>query len=182
MQKLSNEKEFYFQESIWSLTINPAIRQHRRIFKLTASRESILHFKDYLHSLIKMLFTKYYKELSVTENKHIANIILLSEKSTKFKNILHEGKINIGTSQKILNLYLKQMWCLHYMKHEPPHLPIDRIVLRMIKVNDINWTEIDDIKEYKILISKLKDDERFEKNNRSLAQLELFIYNEYIRK
>ncbi len=54
----------------------------------------------------------------------------------------------IGHAQKTLNLVLKYRWCLGLVP-EPPHCPIDRIVLsKTTLANKLNWTEMDRIEEY----------------------------------
>jgi hypothetical protein len=44
-----------------------------------------------------------------------------------------------GIAQKLLNLYIKYIWCLGDLAHEPPHCPVDSIVLAAIKVPSPRW-------------------------------------------
>lgn len=54
----------------------------------------------------------------------------------------------LGHAQKALNLALKYRWCLGIIP-EPPHCPIDRIVLgETALAGSLNWTEIDRIEDY----------------------------------
>jgi hypothetical protein len=80
------------------------------------------------------------------------------------------GSIRIAQCQKSLSVYLKWLWCLGMLKHEPPVCPIDRNVLsvcykKLDKKNDqksrkciadINkaggWGQINDLGEYKQLV------------------------------
>ena len=70
----------------------------------------------------------------------------------------NKGRIRIGTTQKVLNLYLKYLWVLNKIP-EPPHCPFDGIIIDMMELNEpIRWTKFDDIDVYNKLINKVKDE------------------------
>lgn len=89
------------------------------------------------------------------------------------KGVLRADRFRVGIAQKALNLYLKYLWCLSEIS-EPPHCPIDRRVIGTLSVSSrdrsqYNWTTLDSIEKYKILISLC----RKEAGGRSIAEWEL---------
>lgn len=92
---------------------------------------------------------------NVTEQQHIENIINLSQTiSQNHGDKLRNQSLRIGTAQKLLNVYIKFLWCLNEA-NEPIHCPIDGIVLREINDNR-NWTELDSIEDYCNIISRIR--------------------------
>lgn len=82
--------------------------------------------------------------------------------------------MRIGAAQKALNLYLKHLWCLGEIP-EPPHCPIDAVVLGKVPVCDkVRWTLMKTIEEYRDVIEKAKKAAK----GVPLAQWELSLYNE----
>ena len=108
---------------------------------------------------IKETIFKIFDQFEVVEN--ISEDILINKISylvKKFNNT--EITFNVGHSQKLLNLLLKYYWCFGWLKNEPPHCPIDRIILSKAKIKDNgktpSWTKINSIKVYKKYIQELK--------------------------
>ena len=142
-------------------------------------------FRERLHVHIKAIaLSQYSKE--VNPIKHIDNIKNISEftAASTFSFILNNGHLNFGVSQKLLNLYLKYLWCMDIVVI-PPHFPVDRII--QIKLNEkakemniptrqiISWTQMTSPKEYLEIISHAKQvltKSKFE----NLAELELDIF------
>ncbi len=114
-------------------------------------------------------------ETAVSEEQHIANIQLLSDKGTIMgEDILRKDGYKIGVAQKLLNLQLKYLWCLGAIS-EPPHCPVDRIMINMTELkNKIAWTKITDLDLYRQVIAALK--RAAEPKGLSLAQWELETY------
>jgi len=136
--------------------------------KTNAFRKKII---DYLSSDI---IPEYKNDL--TENKHYSNI----DKLIKFANnnnfgVLSDAGYKYGVAQKLLNLVLKYHWCLGLIK-EPPHCPVDRVVIDSTKYKGkINWTQITQKSEYQKIIEEIK---RLAQNiNLSIPLWELSIYN-----
>ena len=107
-----------------------------------------------------------------------------------------EGKkIRIAQCQKSLSVYLKWLWCLDIIKHNPPVCPIDRNVLDscyksldnknkddkdrralILKVNrDGGWGQIDDSEEYESLVGITAI--LAKRSNLSIAEWELSLFN-----
>ena len=92
----------------------------------------------------------------VSEDVHCNNIQSLADKLTKqFSGILDDGRFKIGTAQKSLNLYLKFLWCLGIHKQEPPHCPLDGLILKKVKIYNA-WTKLDCMDTYKKWIGSVR--------------------------
>jgi hypothetical protein len=100
---------------------------------------------------------KDYRE-KVTDEEHVRNIELLVEDiSALFSNLLRNGRLRIGTAQKLLNLYLKYCWVLGRVS-EPPHCPLDGTIIAKLKLSEkINWTELDSVEQYRKLIKAARE-------------------------
>lgn len=119
------------------------------------------------------LLPKYKSRCS--ELEHLANIRRLVDfGTTKGKNLLGPDGYKFGVAQKLLNLLLKYLWCLGYVE-EPPHCPVDRIVLAKTTLRDrLNWTEIKTAEKYSEAINAIRVVAQGE--GISLAQWELKAY------
>ena len=179
-------KSEYIINELWVLSIAGAF-QRSNIYQPNSLKASKTAFKKdiklYLEHLIK---DQYYNE--VNELTHIANIQALSEYSKKFATLLNNGQLNFGVSQKIVNLFLKYIWCLKLIPI-PPHFPVDRII--QLELNKkakahkfkprpiVPWTQLNDKMSYVEIIKfakKIKNaDEKYA--NMSLAEMELALFN-----
>ncbi|MCF7956670.1 MAG: hypothetical protein K9M75_12775 [Phycisphaerae bacterium] len=116
-----------------------------------------------------------YSQKEISESTHINNIKKFQEElSVEFNDVLNGGKMRFGVAQKAVNLYLKFLWCLGYVEHEPPHCPVDRVVLEAVDINE-NWTELDSSDRYKEMITIIK--EQAKKEGLSIAQWELRLWS-----
>lgn len=106
--------------------------------------------------------------------QHIKNIEDFCTWVTEnYSNILRDKKLRIGIGQKIINLYLKYLWCIDKIK-TPPHCPFDRnIILLLDNKNNLNWTEIDDVNIYKELVELAKNKAK----SITIAEWELNSFN-----
>jgi hypothetical protein len=129
-------------------------------------RAFVVQFRAKLRSLERV-----YKQ-SVSEEDHIRNIETFADKlSLEFPRVLAGGKMRTGVAQKAVNLYLKFLWCFGWIP-EPPHCPIDSIVLAAVGDTD-KWTKLDGIKEYRKKIAKIKQ----VAGDQSLAEWECTLWN-----
>ncbi len=169
---LDQSKITFLESQFWILTIGAAF-QHTGIYKkelennYAASKQKII-FRQQLQTEVIALAKKYQQE-TISEVQHIENI----ESITKIEsNLLALDHLPFGIAQKIVNLYLKYLWCAGLIQ-EPPHCPIDRVIQQHFKLPIVNWTAIEFTKEkYKSIIKVLQA-----KNiSTSLAQFELIEY------
>jgi hypothetical protein len=164
----SKNKQSFLHYEIWILSFGGAFQRSGVYSNATEIERT--KFRKELRTYIEDTILPQYKN-AVSEEQHIANLLNIVEYSTKFKNILNNGKLNLGISQKLLNLVLKYLWCLGEIK-TPPHFPVDRIIQQKIKNKPlINWTGITQIEEY-LKIIRLAE-VLAKKEKMSLAQWEL---------
>lgn len=171
-EKKEKEKEKFILSEIMTLTL-AATLQRNKVYKKGTNDKKRLDFRNSLKEKLITLSDKY-KRGKVSCTAHMENISRLSHQiSEDYKDILDGGRFKIGAAQKALNMYLKYLWCLNMIppKPEPPHCPIDAIILKKAKIYGVAWTKIDCIDEYKELIEKVKDIAK--KEGLSLAKWEL---------
>lgn len=98
------------------------------------------------------------------------------------RKLLHGKRMRFGVSQKALNLYLKYLWCLDIIP-EPPHCPLDGIMLNKIAKIGATWTKSDCPEEYEYWIKECRKKAEaagFDKN--ALPAWELKSFNDYNRQ
>ena len=112
------KKQFLLNE-IWNLSISGAFQRANVYDTGCKDEKSKNDCKKRLKKLIIEIAEQYKKE--VDEKTHLENIQRVFEFTD---SCLTNGKLNFGVSQKLLNLYLKYLWCLE-MIPTPPHFPIE---------------------------------------------------------
>ncbi len=121
------------------------------------------------------IIPQYTEKLS--EEHHLANIkdLVKHIDKKKYGNLFDtEHKYRIGHAQKLLNLQLKYLWCAG-MAVEPPHCPVDRIILNIVKWKGTSWTKMNKIEKYKKSIEAIR--EIAKEKNQSIAAWELEVYD-----
>lgn len=152
-----------------------ASTQRNSIYKKGTNSKNKDRFKKImLDEIMFNVITKY--ESKVSQAEHVENIKRLKMfAQRKAKECSIEASYNIGTAQKLLNVVLKFYWTAGFIV-EPPHCPIDSIILKKLKLNKIKWTKIDDIRVYKKIIKVINE----VKGDRTIAVWELEEYNQEI--
>ncbi|OGB03964.1 MAG: hypothetical protein A3G29_15625 [Burkholderiales bacterium RIFCSPLOWO2_12_FULL_64_99] len=156
MLALNPQQTFIYREITilaWGASVqraklyNPAIPYEER--ESDAFRASLLSFIE------TVLLPKY--KTGCSEADHVANIQSLVNFGTKAGGkLLGPDGYKFGVAQKLLNLLLKYLWCLGHLA-EPPHCPVDRIVLAKTALRDkLNWTEIKTETEYNEAIEAIR--------------------------
>ncbi len=161
-------KKQYLINEIWGLTIGGAF-QRANVYHGVQSEHIKNDFKRELKELVDKIAKQY--KIKVSENAHLKNI----KKITEFKHeCLAPNQLNFGVSQKVLNLYLKYLWCMDEIE-TPPHFPVDRIIQQELGIKKIQpWTQMKIEEDYLQVIQKAK--EKAKENDCSLAELELMLY------
>lgn len=161
------KKEFINQQ-LFSATVKASFSR-AKIYKSEVEKGDFTEsLRQYLNSILS-----FYKS-PVEEKDHLVQIQKLSDFSSSFPIFLG-GRLNIGVSQKLLNLHLKYHWCLGNIP-EPPHCPVDRMIQNHLKIKPIvNWTEMKTIEEYLKVINRIREKMPA---NYSLAKFELEKYQE----
>lgn len=132
--------------------------------------------KDFRNSLAKQLITSMNLILSKTsysDHDHYETIKLFANNiSSQYNTILANGRLRVGTSQKLLNLYWKMCWLLKENFKKPINCPFDSVVIKNLdhSVKKIAWTKFDTIEEYQRLV------EAAYRKDVSIADWELGFY------
>ena len=155
-----------------------------KLYRNSISDNRRREFRDSLRCWLDDKVGEYKEE--VDECRHLSNIEnLSSELSKSHKDILSDEGFHIGAAQKMLNLYLKYCWARGVVR-EPPHCPIDSIVLKEVKYTicdakcqmcrELTWTKIRCVDQYMHVVKNAKA--RAKKERLSLACWELKIWEE----
>jgi hypothetical protein len=123
---------------------------------------------DYLHNL-------WPNEKQLDKEEMIAAILdLQSSCSTKFGSILHQQKMRLGVSQKMICLFAKYLWINGQLISSPPLIPYDGIVKTALKDPELkDWTVLDSMKDYQPILDAIHN-----VSNGSPAKWELKIWND----
>ncbi len=152
-----NYKEKFIREELATNSLMGAF-QHAGIYqkgiKITDKAKN--KFREFIRTTLYELEQEY-KSGNVSDEEHIRNIQVLVNKITKnYSSILGGGKLRIGIAQKLLNLYLKYLWCIGIIP-TPPHCPFDGIVYKLLAVSEIPpFTKMDSLEQYKELVNLVR--------------------------
>ncbi|AIY12557.1 hypothetical protein [Cellulophaga baltica] len=170
-------KKIFIDSEVWSLSISGAF-QRSNVYKKNILDKDKKEFKLGLREFICNTILPVYKLGKVSDKNHIANIENLQQYTTNYGYLLTAGQFNFGVSQKLLNLYLKYLWCLDIIP-EPPHFPVDRIIQEKLKYKPlIAWTKIKTSEEYMAIVNfartKIEPKDKF---HNSLGTIELNLFS-----
>ncbi len=150
--------EFVINE-LWILAWTASVQRARLYGEKTNSASSSAAVAKFREDVIGFLAEKIIPQYveGCAEEQHYDNIETLVTYATKIDpGILGKAGYKYGVAQKLLNLALKYYWCLGLIT-EPPHCPIDRIVISKTKHNGrINWTQILRRSAYEEVIKEVK--------------------------
>ena len=172
----------FLAQETFTLTVNGAIGRNKT-YRDGIDPKSKPRFRESLRCWLYDRVGEYGAE-RVSDERHLANIKRLSSTlSESHGDILLDGTFHIGAAQKALNLYLKYCWARGVVQ-EPPHCPIDSIVLAKIAkcasgvgcriCTQVTWTKIRRTHEYVHFVEKAKA--RAAEQGLSLARWELGIW------
>jgi len=160
-------KRQFFKIS-WSASTqrNPTYKKATPQVARTAFMENIEHW------VTENIDPEYSK--NVSEERHYEKIKALMDYGTQAgRGILSGGIYKSANAQKLLNVYLKFLWCAGLIPR-PPHCPVDAIVLRAAGLYKERWTELKTLEEYRKIIELLK----VSAGTKPLAEWELDVYEE----
>lgn len=168
MNSLTRELTFVLDE-LWSMAWAASV-QRAKVF--VEGPRSNADFRTEVTNYVRQNLLFHYEQ-RCTEEQHYRNIASLVEFGGQILSTpLRDGIYKYGVAQKLLNLALKYYWCLGLIP-EPPHCPIDRIIIAKTHLRDrINWTEIRNESEYRDVIDAI----RKVAHGESLARWELANY------
>jgi hypothetical protein len=114
-----------------------------------------------------------YNKDGIKEEQHYKHIDdLIAYANSVGEKVLGKRGYKYGVAQKLLNLVLKYHWCLGTIT-EPPHCPVDRIVVDKTRYRGEAWTKILQRSDYQ----KIIDDIKRLAGTQSVAMWELSIFS-----
>lgn len=168
---IEQRKEDFLLDEFWTSSIAAAFGR-AKVYKENISEKDKIKFKKNLRNIVEEISKQY--KVEVSPEAHIKNVREIQKLGSY---ILNFEFLNFGVSQKLLNLYLKYLWCLNKIP-PPPHFPVDRVIQVKLGIKEVDikpWTRMngdDGEKEYnKVIenaIEKLK-----ENNLNNIAEVEL---------
>jgi hypothetical protein len=148
--------------------------QRARIYSENATPEMKYNLKRDLGSYL-CNFENQYRSITSSQ-AHFENIETLANNlSQKHGTYLKDGNFRIGVAQKALNIYLKLIWCYGWIP-EPPHCPVDSIVLAEIGDTKTKWTKMTELRAYQNAIESIRFHIHQYVDGKSLPQWELEIW------
>lgn len=130
------------KRGVYKLIPQSASNQERKDYEVRKSE-----FKKYLQKFLEILKDK--KRLSAEDlEKCMSKLkeeVDRDKKDGGFSDILNEDnakQITFGTVQKLVNLYLKYLWCANQIDFIPPHCPVDRQVLKAVEWTGKPWPKM----------------------------------------
>jgi hypothetical protein len=129
-------------------SINAALL-HNQVYRKGATAVEKKNFKDACKERLNNLGIRYYA-WEWDGKRYCDEISNFSvEMSRQFEKCLCEGRLRIGTSQKMISLYLKYLWLDGDSSKKPIFAVVDRQVLRLLGGSTVqSWTRIVDIDRY----------------------------------
>lgn len=171
-------KDEFINNEIWTLIFGAAF-QRANVYKIINDDILKQDFKKATRQYIEKSVLPKYKRGKVKDEAHIASIQAISDFTSKYSKLLKGGKLNFGISQKLLNLYLKYLWCQNKLG-EPPHFPVDRrIQERLNYAPVISWTQMTNVEDYMRIITFARENLKSKYN--SIAEMELDYFERRIR-
>ncbi|HUT83881.1 MAG TPA: hypothetical protein VMX95_04455 [Thermodesulfobacteriota bacterium] len=171
-----SDKQQFITNELWILAWAGSV-QRAKLYKedVDSTSKEVNKFREDVIGFVRMNLIPQYIE-GCTEEQHYRNIDdLISHANMVDPGILNESGYKYGVAQKLLNLALKYYWCLGLIK-EPPHCPVDRIVISKTKHNGkINWTQITERLQYQKVIEEIKV--LANRNQLSIPLWELRVYS-----
>jgi hypothetical protein len=163
----------FLDDDLWLLSWNASV-QRVRVYADGAPAREKTELSIGLHELAAGLVRNQYGR-AVSEDQHCENIeSLIKHANDRVGFILLERGYPYASAQKVLNLYLKYQWCPGRCA-EPPHCPVDRIVLNMTHLREkANWTRITTREEYLYLIGAIRQEAQRE--NLTVSEWEMTHY------
>jgi len=178
---MNNGKWEFIHNEILSASVLASVRQGvgRPVYKSGTDDSDKQEFRNFLKQKL-LEYAEKYKSGKISDDNHFKNIEKLAKEiSETYGKILAKdkfgvGKFRIGRTQKLLNLYLKYLWCSGKI-NEPPHCPFDSIVIGNLDgdIKNTRFTEFDDIDIYKNLVEMA----RKKADRSSLSEWELNLFN-----
>jgi len=170
VMELNRPQDTYLENELWILTFGGAF-QRASVYCDGVPDHAKVQFREALKEKVRHLVGERYCGGRVASEDHIRTIEEISAwASEEYGELLADNRLRIGVAQKLLNLYLKYLWCWGKIP-EPPHCPFDRTIIDKLSFpKEITWTTMDSVRDYRTLVEAAK---RAAGDHLSLAEWEL---------
>src|SRR5258708_2282801 len=173
-----NAQHDFLLGELWMLAWGASVQRanlYRRGYGggTTPASENGQRLSDLLFEyLLREIIPEYRNRVEEEQHyKHIDDLIVHANRVGS--QVLGEFGYKYGVAQKLLNLFLKYLWCLGAIA-EPPHCPVDRIIIAKTRYKERNWTKIVRRQEYQEIIEDISRLANIE--GTSIARWELSTY------
>ncbi len=176
---LEKMKIDFIRREFLTLSINGAF-QHNHVYEAQVSQDQKTVLKEEIYEELNKIVTEYNQsDINIDCETHITKIegfrTWLEGKTEIIRPEKHgEDGATFGTAQKLLNLYLKYMWCLGILNKIPPHCPLDSIILQKTLGLKERWKKMSK-GQYDVITKKMPNIEK-------IAEWELMEWEEYRNK
>jgi hypothetical protein len=152
-----NPKQDYLVKELWILAWNASVqRAHLYTNDVEPNSEDTRLFRASLISHLSSQVIPRYSKDGIKEEQHYKHIDdLIAYANSVGEKVLGQLGYKYGVAQKLLNIVLKYHWCLGAIT-EPPHCPVDRIVIDKTSYRGMSWTKIVQRSEYQAIIQDIK--------------------------
>lgn len=154
---------------MFSNTIQGAFQRVGTVYPKHWNDDERIKFRFELRNKLDELAENYSTKDTSTD-EHLKNLDYLTRCLEKWGLQNH----SFGIAQKLLNLYLKYLWCIGDI-HTPPHCPIDSRILAEVskiqkvpKISSIPWSKMDR-KTYESIINLIPN---------NISEWELDVFND----
>lgn len=177
----TDPKHAFLLNEIFTSSINAGLQTRNRDYPVYKKNLTDLKAKENMILCIRKFLLGYIKDFdAIDEEGHKEKITLMAKRITEnYMPILHNGEFRIGISQKIINLFLKYLWCIGWI-NEPYHCPFDSIIKSHLIKGDssvqlTDWTRMNSMEEYKEYVKVAR--ERANDEHCSIPEWEVKVWN-----
>ncbi len=148
-------RDKFMLEQVWMMCWNASV-QRGNLYRNNCDEREKKKFRKELIQFITINIIPAYEKALVNEERHYSHLERIIDRANQLGHtVLKSPGYKAGVAQKLLNLALKYYWCLGKIT-QPPHCPIDSIILHEAGINDVSWINIFSINEYKKVIERVK--------------------------
>lgn len=153
-----HEKRIYLQREAFEAAM-VAITHRTGLYLPDVGETKRRQFQEELRARLEALAVTY--EQNVSEHAHETHIEdIVASFSRNHGHWFTEGQFRWSLAQKVLNLYLKHLWCLGWIGM-PPHCPIDNLVMAQVDADRRQrWMRIDNRGVYRSIVEALKTESK----------------------
>ncbi len=185
---MKDHKKEFLENEAWMLSVAAAF-QHISVYTDKSETKGRKELREKLKKLVQDIVQQQYLS-KVSDEKHLKNIEKIRTESKLLKEVSLSFDFSFGVAQKLLNLYLKYLWCLDLLNEtDPPHFPVDSIIIKELSKEgktiqmkplalDKPWSQFENEDIYLEVINYAKalKEKHPTLKNKSLAAIELELY------